>query len=89
MLQDYFLLKRMSCDTVIALNLSTVEIRLPEPVALFPGTVAGYELILCLVESIPCFLSLDWFGGSLQQGCGCSWSNISAKSLDLGPTELL
>lgn len=58
-------------------------------VALFPGTVAGYKLALHSVESIPSFLSLDWFGVSLQQGFRCSWSNISAKSLDLGPSELL
>lgn len=79
----------MSCDTAIALNLSAVEILLPEPVALFLGTGSGCKLILCLVESIPFFFSLDWFGGSLQQGFGCSWSNISAKSLDLDPAELL
>lgn len=56
MLQDYFQLKRMSCDTVTALNLSVVEIQLPEPevIVLFPGTVAGY--MLTLVKSIPSFL---------------------------------
>lgn len=39
----------MGCDTIIALNLSLVEIQLPEPevVALFPGTVADYRLALC------------------------------------------
>lgn len=51
--------------------------------------VAGYNLALCWVKSIPSLFPLHWFGGSLQWGFGCSWSNISGKSLDLGPAELL
>jgi len=58
----------MGCDTIIALNLSLVETQLPEPevVALCPGTVAGYKLAFCSVESFSSFLSLNWFGVFLQ-----------------------